>query len=332
MVSTMSLFLEDVRRCKGIVTILTGLSILALAIGMAPPFVFSRLSGAFPAIAPFLGIEGGELGFGAVLIPAGMASITLFCLVLEAFLLGYKDSSARKIILNETPSVRTDVFYTLLRISGFFMILAIIFSFGWLYVAVDFIKAEFAFAFLKHTDNILVQYAVLVVLLTFVNYWAHRLLHSRFLWEIHKVHHSAEDYNVLLPYRNHPVEFILGTLYGVAIPTALGVRPETIVLWLATNAVYQSFVHSNLEWKWRWVEYILIIPAAHRIHHSTLPKHFDSNFGILSIWDRMFGTYISPTGETFDLGVPDQENFNTDKFFSEMMACVWRWIGLKRPQ
>ncbi len=327
----MELFLEDIKRRKTVAAWLTGLSVLALALGTSIPLAFAKLAETMPRLAPFVGVEGGELGAGAILIPAGMACITLFCLVLEAYLLGYKDSTARKIILNETPSVRTDVFYTLLRISGFFMILAMIFSFGWLYVAVDYIKAEFAFAFLKHTDNILVQYAVFVLIFTFVNYWAHRLLHSRVLWEIHKVHHSAEDYNVLLPYRNHPVDFILGTLYATAIATALGAKPETTVLWLATNAVYQSFVHSSFEWKWRWVEYVLIIPAAHRIHHSAEPKHYDSNFGILSVWDRMFGTYIPPTGETFDLGVPDQENFNTDRFLSEMMACVWRWIGLKRP-
>ena len=177
----MSLFLEDVRHRKGFAAWLSGLFIVALAIGMVLPLVFSRLAAAFPATAPFLGIEGDEFGFGAILIPAGMAFITLFCLVLEAYLLGYKDSTARKIILNETPLVRTDVFYTLLRISGFFMILAMIFSLSWLYVAVDFIKAEFAFAFLKHTDNILVQFAALVLLMTVVNYWAHRLLHSKVL-------------------------------------------------------------------------------------------------------------------------------------------------------
>ena len=330
MVSTMSLFFEDVKRRKAFVSGLAGLTLLALAIGMVIPLIFSRLSTAFPAIAPFLGIEGDELGFAAILIPAGMASITLFCLVLEAYFLGYKDSSARKIILNETPSVRTDVFYTLLRISGFFMILAMIFSFGGLYVAVDYIKAEFAFAFLKYTDNILIQFVVFVFIFTFVNYWAHRLLHSKVLWEIHKVHHSAEDYNVLLPYRNHPVDFILGTLYGVAIATILGARPETTVLWLATNAVYQSMVHSMYDWKGDWLEIIFITPSAHRIHHSTAPEHFNSNLGILSIWDRMFGTYVPPTDEPINFGVPEQENFNTDRYFTEIIACFLRWLSLKR--
>jgi sterol desaturase/sphingolipid hydroxylase (fatty acid hydroxylase superfamily) len=326
----MDLFLNDIRRQKVFVALIMGLTILALCIGMLIPLVFAKLSSAFPIISPFLGIEGVEFGYAAFFVPIGMVSISLFCLVVESYFLGYKPSTARKIILNETPSIRMDIFYALLRISGFFMILAIIFSFGWLYVAVDFIKAEFAFAFLKHIDNILIQYIALVLLMTFVNYWAHRLLHSKFLWEIHKVHHSAEDYNVLLPYRNHPVDFILSTLYGVAIPTALGVSPETTLLWLGSNAVYQSLVHSNFEWKWQWVEYILIVPGAHRIHHSALPKHFDSNYGILSIWDRIFGTYITPTREIFDLGVPDKHNFNTDRFFSEMMNCLWRWTGIKK--
>jgi len=326
----MTLFLRDIRRQKGFATLLIVLIFLALGFGMLIPLLFAKLSSAFPAISPFLGIEGDEFGFMAILIPVGMLLISLFCIVVESYFLGYEVSTARKIILNKTPSVRMDIFYTLLRISGIFMILAIIFSFGGLYIAVDFIKAEFSFAFLKHIDNILIQYVALVLLMTFVNYWAHRLLHSKFLWEIHKVHHSAEDYNVLLPYRNHPVDFILSTLYGVAIPTALGVSPETTLLWLGSNAVYQSLVHSDLEWKWRWIEYILIVPGAHRIHHSVLSEHFDSNYGILSIWDRIFGTYISPKNEKFDIGVPDKQNFNTDRFFPEMLACFWRWTGLKK--
>ena len=326
----MELFLEDVKRRKTFAAGLTGLTVLALALGTSIPLAFAKLAESVPLLALFIGVEGGELGTSAIFIPAGMVSVTLFCLVLEAFALGYEKSSARKILLNQTPSVRTDLFYTFLRISGFFMIFAMLFSFGWLYVAVDYVKSEFDFAILKHTDSILLQYVTLVVVQSFAIYWAHRFLHSRFLWEIHQVHHSAEELNILLPYRNHPVDFIIATLYGTAIATALGADPVTTMLWLASNAVYQSFVHSSYDWKWQWLEYIFITPALHRIHHSDAPEHYNSNFGILSIWDRLFGTYVPPTGETLNYGVPDQGNFNTDKFFSEMVACVWRWIGLKR--
>ena len=78
------------------------------------------------------------------------------------------------------------------------------------------------------------------------------------------------------------------------------------------------------------MEYILITPAAHRIHHSTAPEHFNSNLGILSIWDRMFGTYVDPTDEPINFGVPEQENFNTDRYFTEIIASFLRWLSLKR--
>jgi sterol desaturase/sphingolipid hydroxylase (fatty acid hydroxylase superfamily) len=323
----MELFFEDVKRQTRFFVTMVGLTILALAFGTSIPFAFKGLAENIPLLAPALCIEGSELGARAIFIPAGMASVTLFCLVLEAIALGYDKSSARKILLNESPSVRTDLFYTFLRISGFFMVFAMLFSFGLLYVAVDYIKAEFDFAILKHTDSIILQYVTLAVVYSFANYWVHRVMHTKVLWEIHKVHHSAEDLNILLPYRNHPVDFIIATLYGTAIGTALGADPSVTILWLGSNAVYQSFVHSSYDWKWRWLEYILITPAAHRIHHSDVSEHYNKNLGILSIWDRMFGTYLPPSEKTLSYGVPDRDNFNTDRFVSEMMACLWRWIG-----
>jgi len=39
------------------------------------------------------------------------------------------------------------------------------------------------------------------------------------------------------------------------------------------------------------LERIFISPKQHQIHHSTNPKHFDSNFGVsLSLWDGLIGT------------------------------------------
>ncbi len=128
------------------------------------------------------------------------------------------------------------------------------------------------------------------------------------------------------------MDYVIAIFYGAFVTAVLGIKPEAMLLWLAANAVYQSMVHSDYDWKWKWVEYILITPAAHRIHHSTAPEHYNSNLGILSIWDRLFGTYVAPKGETVNLGVgpEDQKNFNTDRFFEEIMTCFGRWIGFRR--
>ena len=323
-------FLEDLKQRKTFVAKMAALTGGAVALGMGIPVVFAYVGEKMPALAPFLSAEGSELGLNLILFPIGILAITASCVILEALLLGYEKSTAKRILAYEQPSVRTDCFFILLRISGLMVVLSLLFSLGWLYVIADYIKANTNLAIMSGTDSIALHFAAMAVTYSFLNYWIHRFLHSKYLWEIHKVHHSAEDYNVLLPFRNHPVDYVIAIFYGAFITAVLGIKPEAMMLWLAVNAVYQSMVHSNYDWKWRWVEYILITPQAHRIHHSTAPEHFNSNLGILSIWDRMFGTYTPPKGERIDLGVEDRENFNTDRFFAEIMAVFWRWIGWGR--
>jgi sterol desaturase/sphingolipid hydroxylase (fatty acid hydroxylase superfamily) len=332
MFSAMHPFLEDLKHQKVFVLRMVGLTIAALVMGIAFPFVFDLLASSFTALAPVFKVEGDQFEANVVLFPVAMLGITTICLILEAFLLGYERSTLRSVIVNETPSVRTDVFFLLFRISGLMVMFSLLFSFGGLYVVADYIQAKLDFAVMRNVDSVVLHFVSMAVLISFVNYWIHRLLHSPLFWEIHKVHHSAEDVNVLLPYRNHPVDFVIATFYGAAVVAILGVKPEAMVLWLGVNAVYQSMVHSQYDWKWRWLEYIVITPAAHRIHHSTAAEHYTKNLGILSIWDRLFGTYLPPTrGALLNYGVPDRQNFNTGRFFNEIMECFWRWIGVRRP-
>ncbi|NQV85095.1 MAG: sterol desaturase family protein [Rhodospirillales bacterium] len=328
----MSVLLEDIRQNKGFTAWLSGLTIGALALGIALPFVFAALVDMAPIVAPLFKVEGEEFGEKAILVPFGMLAISGFCLILETWLLGYEKSTLKKILMDETPSVRTDFLFLLFRVSGLMVVFGLIFSFGGMYVVSDYIEVTFGFAFVRNVDTPLVQFVVMALVFSFLNYWVHRLMHTPILWEIHKVHHSAEDYNVLLPYRNHPVDFIFATFYGAFAIAVLGVTPEVLMAWLAANAVYQSMVHSMYDWRGRWLEYIFITPAAHRIHHSTLPEHFDTNFGIFSLWDRMFGTYYAPKGQVIHCGIPepDQKDFNTGHFFAEILSCFLRWIRLRR--
>lgn len=329
----MKLFLEDIKSRKAFVAQLMGLSIAALGLAIAIPFVFSFVVRIAPSLAPFLKVEGREFGANFVYMPIGVLGLTGMCLIAEAWLLGYEKSTLKSILVDEEPSVRTDFLFLLFRVSGLMAVFALIFSFGGLHLAAGFIEEKFNFSVVGNVDSLIMQLAAMALLFSFMNYWYHRLMHTKWFWEIHKVHHSAKNYNVLLPYRNHPVDFIFATFYSAAVIAFLGIQLDVLMIWLTANAVYQSMVHSHYDWKGRWLEYIFITPAAHRIHHSTAPEHYDSNFGIFSLWDRIFGTYIAPSGETIQFGIPepDQQNFNTGHFFAEIIACFLRWIGLKRP-
>jgi len=51
-------------------------------------------------------------------------------------------------------------------------------------------------------------------------------------------------------------------------------------------------VHTELIHKMGWLEYILVTPSHHRVHHASNPKYLDKNMGMfLIVWDKLFGTF-----------------------------------------
>lgn len=145
----------------------------------------------------------------------------------------------------------------------------------------------------------------------FAVFFAHYLQHRiPFLWEFHKVHHSAAVLTPITVYRMHPVDDLLaialGTLLmGLAMGIAhylFGVQPTLMQiagLNVITFVFYVAFY--NLRHSQFWLHYpgfwgvIFISPAEHQIHHSSHERHWDKNFGfIFGIWDWMFGTLYNP--------------------------------------
>ena len=61
---------------------------------------------------------------------------------------------------------------------------------------------------------------------------------------------------------------------------------------------------------WWWLEYILISPAQHQLHHSISVKHYDKNFGAaFAIWDWLFGSLLhSVEFDEIKLGIKSGEN------------------------
>lgn len=162
----------------------------------------------------------------------------------------------------------------------------------------------------------------------FLRFNAHRLEHRvAFLWELHKVHHSATVLNFVTAERQHPVSLFLTSvllisgavivnlifvkLFGRAIKPAYWIGAN--VFWVASNFLASALRHSPV-----WIsfgpnlEQWLISPAQHQIHHSDKPEHFDKNYGsTLAIWDRVFGSLYRTTSTReplrFGLGAENVE-------------------------
>ncbi len=143
-------------------------------------------------------------------------------------------------------------------------------------------------------------------------YWVdHYLSHNiPFLWEFHKVHHSAEVLSPLTDFRVHPVDSlvyynILALLTGITggvVNYLLG-RPIEEFTVANTNAIVLlfAFLLGTLQHSQFWIAFtgpwgrLFLSPAHHQIHHSINPAHFNKNLGnFLGLFDWLFGTLHVP--------------------------------------
>lgn len=138
---------------------------------------------------------------------------------------------------------------------------------------------------------------ILLLLLTdFVWYWYHRLGHEvNLFWAAHIVHHQSEDFNLTVAARITVFQAWLRTLFWCALPF-IGFSPEMVTGILVFHGTYSFFTHTQMIGKLGILEYILITPSHHRVHHSSNDIYLDKNYGdVFVFWDKLFGTFRKET-------------------------------------
>jgi len=156
---------------------------------------------------------------------------------------------------------------------------------------------------------------LLFIAYEFAYYVDHYLMHKiPFLWEFHKVHHTAEVLTPLTVFRVHPVDtLIFANIAAIIVGFTNGAFAYSIGKSVGMFQVDGSniitvvslFLLSQLQHSQFWIPItglggrIVLSPAHHQIHHSTDPAHYDTNLGSsLAIWDWMFGTLFIPAKES----------------------------------
>ena len=146
-----------------------------------------------------------------------------------------------------------------------------------------------------------------MVAIDFSSYSVHRWMHAnRKLWDLHAIHHSAEELTPLTTYRQHILEpVILNTCRAAASGLALGLLHAIFIdatpvitvfgmgvgffVYMLTTNLHHCHIPVCYPRVLRW---LLVSPHQHQMHHSRDPRHYDCNFGVVfSIWDRIFGSY-----------------------------------------
>jgi sterol desaturase/sphingolipid hydroxylase (fatty acid hydroxylase superfamily) len=139
------------------------------------------------------------------------------------------------------------------------------------------------------------QVLALIMAVDFLAYWRHRAEHSKWLWPVHKVHHSPTELHAANSI-GHPFQAIINWAF-IGVPMSLfqiegPTTPIVVGLFVSLLAIY---IHSPIDVHFGPMRKVVVDNRYHRIHHSLEPRHFDKNFGIcFSLWDRLFGTAYFP--------------------------------------
>ena len=180
-------------------------------------------------------------------------------------------------VISSLSSGMTNTLKSLLGLS------IVILSYEWMYNNFSILNIKSSFAL----------YVIAFVGIDFASYWSHRFNHViNVFWNRHIIHHSSEEFNLSCALRQE-ISAIVGVYFFLYIPLAItGIPPKIIAILAPVHLFAQFWYHTRLIDKMGLLEYILVTPSHHRVHHAINNIYIDKNYAaIFIIWDRLFGTF-----------------------------------------
>ena len=161
------------------------------------------------------------------------------------------------------------------------------------------------------------------VMIDLVFYFYHRISHRvNFLWAIHMSHHSSEEMNFAVSFRQAWFGPISKLPFFMVLPL-VGFDPTIIAVTGVVSTLWGIVGHTQIVGKLGPLEWIFNTPSHHRVHHGANSQYIDKNYGnLLIIWDRLFGTF-EPEDEPVKFGLV--RNVNT---FNPTKITFMGWIDI----
>lgn len=158
-----------------------------------------------------------------------------------------------------------------------------------IYIAI--LHACYQYRFIT-VENIFVYWIGLIIIEDFLYYWLHRFDHEvRLFWAVHVTHHSSVKFNFTVGFRSSVFEPLYRFIYFIPL-AFLGAKALDIAFIYSATQIWGLIAHTQTIKKMGWLEYIVVTPSHHRVHHASNPKYLDKNMGMfLIIWDKLFGTF-----------------------------------------
>lgn len=205
----------------------------------------------------------------------------------------------------------------------------------------DLVMKTFAmlvmFFFFKHRIfdfDLNVWYFIACFVVTDFAYFVHHYVdhHSRFFWAVHITHHNSEHFNITTGFRSPVLQPLYRYLFFSPL-ALLGFNPWHVMVMYSLGQIYGTLVHTQTVKKMGFLEYFMVTPSHHRVHHACNIKYLDRNMGmVFIIWDRIFGTF-----EAEDPKVPVKYGIYPKMPDNGAVTTIfyeWRkiWKDLKQPK
>jgi len=148
------------------------------------------------------------------------------------------------------------------------------------------------FSFFEWNEHGVLYWCTLILFEDFMYYWLHRVDHfCRFFWAVHVTHHSSEEFNLTVGFRSSVFQPLYRFIYFIPL-SICGFNGLDIMFAYSATQIFGILVHTQTIDKLGFLEYFLVTPSHHRVHHGSNVRYLDKNMGMmLIIWDKLFGTF-----------------------------------------
>lgn len=139
-------------------------------------------------------------------------------------------------------------------------------------------------------------------------YLVHLIEHKiKFLWRFHLIHHTDTWIDTTSANRHHPGESVIRFVFTTLGIVIVGAPMWMVFLYQTLSVVATQFNHANIALPKKidvLLSYFIVSPDMHKVHHHYTLPYTDSNYGnIFSVWDRLFGTFMTLPREEIKYGV-----------------------------
>jgi sterol desaturase/sphingolipid hydroxylase (fatty acid hydroxylase superfamily) len=183
--------------------------------------------------------------------------------------------------------------------------------------------------YIPYHQNVWVYYISLFCLLDFCEYIYHVIMHKvDTLWKFHLVHHSDLRVDVSTTVREHPGETCVRTCFLMLWTFLLGPVIGVLIL----RQTFQTFANVIAHTEFRLsprankiVGLLFITPNLHHVHHHYQLPYTDCNYGdVLSLWDRIFGTFSQLEREDTVFGIDTHMDENINGKFVNVLKVPFQ--------